>query len=129
MNAFGNFVFEPANITIALLNSSHVPVQAWYVVNAIPKSGPSATLMPRKIWLLLNRSLCYQFFNVISVESLQQELFRLPEVFHFKQDSGMPIEIKELAIRAVVSNGNNQPPVTTPHAADPAKLKKRSPGK
>jgi hypothetical protein len=36
----------------------------------------------------------------------------------------MPIEIKELAIRAVVSNGNNQPPATTPHAADLAKLKK-----
>jgi phage tail-like protein len=36
-NAFENFVFEPVNIIISLLNEHHVPIQAWYVVNAIPK--------------------------------------------------------------------------------------------
>src|SRR5512141_1947179 len=29
-NAIENFVFEPANLVIALLNENHIPIQAWY---------------------------------------------------------------------------------------------------
>ena len=34
--AVHNFEFKPTNITITLLNDLHVPVSAWYVVNAYP---------------------------------------------------------------------------------------------
>jgi len=35
--AMDNFTFLPTNLLISLLNESHVPLQSWYVVNAIPK--------------------------------------------------------------------------------------------
>lgn len=70
-NAFENFVFEPVNITIALLNSSHVPVQAWYVVNAIPKKWTISNFNAQENSVVVESiTLSYQFFNVISVESL-----------------------------------------------------------
>ena len=70
-NAFENFVFEPTNITIALLNSSHVPVQAWYVVNAIPKKWSISNFNAQENSVVVESiTLSYQFFNVISVESL-----------------------------------------------------------
>lgn len=75
-NAFENFVFEPANITIALLNSSHVPVQAWYVVNAIPKKWSISNFNAQENSVVVESiTLSYQFFNVISVESLVSGAF------------------------------------------------------
>ncbi|MEO7766310.1 MAG: phage tail protein [Ferruginibacter sp.] len=70
-NAFENFVFEPANIMIALLNDQHVPVQAWYVVNAIPKKWSISNFNAEENSIVIESiTLSYQFFNVISVESL-----------------------------------------------------------
>ena len=70
-NACENFVFEPVNITIALLNDSHVPVQAWYVVNAIPKKWSISNFNAQENSVVVESiTLSYQFFNVISVESL-----------------------------------------------------------
>lgn len=70
-NAFENFVFEPVNILIALLNDQHVPVQAWYVVNAIPKKwSVSAFDAERSAIVVESITLSYQYFNVISVDSL-----------------------------------------------------------
>ena len=70
-NAFENFVFEPVNLTIALLNDSHVPVQAWYVVNAIPKKWSISNFNAQENSIVIESiTLSYQFFNVISVESL-----------------------------------------------------------
>ena len=70
-NAFENFVFEPVNITIALLNDSHVPIQAWYVVNAIPKKWSISNFNAQENSVVVESiTLSYQFFNVISVESL-----------------------------------------------------------
>lgn len=36
-DAIENFVFQPVNLTVSLLNEKHVPVASWQVVNAIPK--------------------------------------------------------------------------------------------
>ena len=70
-NAFENFVFEPVNLTIALLNESHVPLQAWYVVNAIPKKWSISNFNAQENSIVIESiTLSYQFFNVISVESL-----------------------------------------------------------
>lgn len=70
-NAFENFIFEPTNINIALLNDMHVPVQAWYVVNAIPKKWSISSFNAQENSVVVESiTLSYQFFNVISVESL-----------------------------------------------------------
>lgn len=70
-NAFENFVFEPTNITIALLNDLHLPIQAWNVVNAIPKKWSISSFNAQENSIVIESiTLSYQFFNVISVESL-----------------------------------------------------------
>ncbi|GGC44671.1 hypothetical protein GCM10011386_41220 [Parapedobacter defluvii] len=70
-NAFENFVFEPVNILIALLNDQHVPIQAWYVVNAIPKAWSVSAFDAEKSSVVIeNITLSYQYFNIISVDSL-----------------------------------------------------------
>ncbi len=70
-NAFENFVFEPTNITIALLNDLHIPLQAWYVVNAIPKKWSISNFNAQESSVVIESiTLSYQFFNVISLESL-----------------------------------------------------------
>jgi phage tail-like protein len=75
-NAFENFVFEPVNVTIALLNSDHVPLQAWYVVNAIPKKWSISNFNAQENSVVVESiTLSYQFFNVISVESLASGAF------------------------------------------------------
>lgn len=35
--AVENFEFKPTNLMISLLDSNHLPVYNWYVVNAVPK--------------------------------------------------------------------------------------------
>lgn len=37
-NAIESFNFQPTNVIITLLNADHVPLAAWYVVNAYPVS-------------------------------------------------------------------------------------------
>ena len=70
-NAFENFVFEPTNLTISLLNDQHIPVQAWYVVNAIPKKWSISSFNAQESAVVIESiTLSYQFFNVISVESI-----------------------------------------------------------
>ncbi|MFB2121374.1 phage tail protein [Parapedobacter sp. 2B3] len=70
-NAFENFVFEPVNILIALLNDQHIPVQAWYVVNAIPKKWSVSAFDAEKSTVVVESlTLSYQYFDIISVDSL-----------------------------------------------------------
>lgn len=70
-NAFENFVFEPVNILIALLNDQHVPIQGWYVVNAVPKKWSVSTFDAERSSLVVESiTLGYQYFNIVSVDSL-----------------------------------------------------------
>ncbi len=74
-NAFENFVFEPANLTISLLNNLHVPIQAWYVVNAIPKKWSISNFNAEESTIVIESlTLSYQFFNVITVESIGSQI-------------------------------------------------------
>ena len=69
-NAFEKFIFDPTNITIALLNDKHVPLQAWYVVNAIPKKWSISSFNAQENSVVVESiTLSYQFFNVISVDA------------------------------------------------------------
>jgi phage tail-like protein len=70
-NAFENFVFEPVNIIISLLNEHHVPIQSWYVVNAIPKKWSVSNFNAEQSSLVVESiTLSYQYFDIISVDSL-----------------------------------------------------------
>src|SRR3546814_13297241 len=67
-NAFENFVFEPTNILVALLNDKHVPIKAWYIVNAIPKKWSVSTFDAEKSTVVVAIiTLCYLYIDIISV--------------------------------------------------------------
>jgi phage tail-like protein len=66
-NAFENFLFEPANVTIALLNEQHVPLHTWYVVNAIPKKWSVSNFNAQENAIVVESiTLSYQFFTVLT---------------------------------------------------------------
>lgn len=69
-NALENFVFDPVNIVIMLLNDSHAPIQAWYVVNAIPKKWSVSSFNAAQSAIVVESiTLSYQYFNIISVDT------------------------------------------------------------
>ncbi|MCO4294452.1 phage tail protein [Solitalea sp. MAHUQ-68] len=65
-NALENFVFEPANLTISLLNERHEPMQVWFVVNAIPKKWSISGFNAQENSIVIESvTLSYQYFNII----------------------------------------------------------------
>jgi phage tail-like protein len=69
-NAFESFIFDPANIIISLLNDKHIPIQSWYVVNAIPKKWTISSFNAAENSVVVESiTLSYQFFNVISTDA------------------------------------------------------------
>lgn len=69
-NAFENFVFEPVNLTVTLLNEHHVPVQAWYVVNAVPKKWSVSGFNAEQSSVVIESiTLSYQYFNIIGTDA------------------------------------------------------------
>lgn len=67
-DAMENFVFAPANILIKLLNEKHEPVQAWYVVHAIPKKWSISGFNAQENSIVIESvTLSYQFFKVLNV--------------------------------------------------------------
>ncbi|MGK6352104.1 phage tail protein [Parapedobacter sp. DT-150] len=69
-NAFENFTFDPVNVIIMLLNDQHIPIQAWYVVNAIPKKWAVSAFDAQQSTVVIESiTLSYQYFNIISVDS------------------------------------------------------------
>lgn len=69
-NAFENFTFDPVNVIVMLLNDQHIPIQAWYVVNAIPKKWAVSAFDAQQSTVVIESiTLSYQYFNIISVDS------------------------------------------------------------
>jgi phage tail-like protein len=70
-NAIENFVFQPTNVLISLLNADHLPLQSWYVVNAIPKKWQVTSFNAQENSVAIESLvLSYNYFTSISVESL-----------------------------------------------------------
>ncbi|POY37294.1 glycerol acyltransferase [Solitalea longa] len=66
-NALENFVFEPINLTISLLNEEHAPLQTWFVVNAIPKKWSISGFNAQENSIVVESvTLSYQYFHIIS---------------------------------------------------------------
>jgi phage tail-like protein len=70
INAVQNFTFQPTNVLITLLNDLHVPVQNWYVVNAIPKRVEFATLNAEQSQVAIETLvLSYNYFNILNAST------------------------------------------------------------
>jgi phage tail-like protein len=70
-NAIEDFVFVPTNVLISLLSPEHLPLQSWYVVNAIPKKIQVSNLNAQENSVVVESLvLSYNYFTTIGVESL-----------------------------------------------------------
>jgi phage tail-like protein len=66
--AIHNFEFKPTNVTISLLNDQHVPVSAWYVVNAFPVEWSVSGFNANENSLVMETiKLKYNFFKSLNV--------------------------------------------------------------
>jgi len=74
INAVQNFIFQPTNLLITLLNDSHIPVQNWYVVNAIPKRVEFANLNAEQNQVAIETLvLSYNHFNILNASTALAE--------------------------------------------------------
>jgi len=66
-DAFENFSFAPANVSISLLNEQHQPIMTWYVISAIPKKWSVSGLNAGDSSIAVESiTLSYQYFNIIT---------------------------------------------------------------
>jgi phage tail-like protein len=66
-----NFSFTPTNILVSLLNPDHVPINNWYVVNAIPKKWQVSSFNAMENTLAIESlTLSYQYFNILTPAAL-----------------------------------------------------------
>jgi phage tail-like protein len=67
-NAIESFNFQPVNLTIALLNADHVPVAAWYIVNAYPISWSVSSFNASESRVVIESiKLQYNYFKILKV--------------------------------------------------------------
>ncbi len=67
-DALENFEFRPTNLTISLLNDLHIPVAAWYVVNAYPVSWRVSEFNAERSEIAVETiKLKYQFFKTLRI--------------------------------------------------------------
>lgn len=73
--AIDEFKFKPSNVMISLLNTDHIPLYNWYLINAIPKrlevSGFNAQTNEIVVETLV---LSYQYFKYYDPVSVALEL-------------------------------------------------------
>ncbi len=70
INAVQNFEFQPSNLLISMLNDSHIPVQSYYVVNAIPKRVEFANLNAEQSQVAIETLvLTYDYFNILNLSA------------------------------------------------------------
>jgi phage tail-like protein len=70
-NAIEDFLFVPTNVLISLLSPEHLPLQSWYVVNAVPKKIQVSNFNAQENSVVVESLvLSYNYFTTIGVESL-----------------------------------------------------------
>jgi phage tail-like protein len=70
INAVQNFEFQPSNLLISMLNDSHIPVQSYYVVNAIPKRVEFTNLNAEQSQVAIETLvLSYDYFNILNLSA------------------------------------------------------------
>ncbi|MBC7849292.1 MAG: phage tail protein [Chitinophagaceae bacterium] len=67
-DAMENFIFQPVNITVSLLNEKHEPVQSWYIVNAIPKKWSISSFNAEENSIAIESiTLSSQYFTMLTI--------------------------------------------------------------
>ena len=67
--AIEDFVFEPHNVLISLLNNLHVPVASWHVFNAYPvKVSISEFNAEQNTLVIETLELAYQYYKTIGLD-------------------------------------------------------------
>lgn len=70
INAVQNFEFQPSNLLISMLNDAHIPVQSYYVVNAIPKRVEFTSLNAEQSQVAIETLvLSYDYFNILNLSA------------------------------------------------------------
>jgi phage tail-like protein len=70
-NAIEDFLFVPTNVLISLLSPEHLPLQSWYVINAVPKKIQVSNFNAMENSVVVESLvLSYNYFTTIGVESL-----------------------------------------------------------
>ena len=65
-NAIEFFDFQPINLLVSLLNSDHIPIATWNVVNAIPKRWEVSSFNAEQGAVVIETmTLSYQYFRNI----------------------------------------------------------------
>ena len=68
--SYQNFEFQPSNLLISMLNDSHIPVQSYYVVNAIPKKVEFTSLNAEQNQVAIETLvLSYNYFNILNLSA------------------------------------------------------------
>lgn len=66
-NTLENFVFEPTNVTISLLNQNHEPLRTWQLVNAWPKKWSISDFNAQDNSVVIETlELEYNYFSLIN---------------------------------------------------------------
>lgn len=70
LDAIENFNFQPTNMLISLLNSDHLPVNSWYVTNAIPiKYDISGLNADQSQIVIESMTLRYEYFRTLNLSA------------------------------------------------------------
>jgi phage tail-like protein len=73
--AMEDFKFEPSNVLISLMNSDHVPLYNWYLINAIPKRLEVSSFNAQTSELVIETLvLSYQYFKYYDPVSVGLDL-------------------------------------------------------
>lgn len=63
-----DFDYQPINVLVSLLNAQHLPLNSWYVVNAIPKKWETSSFNAMNGEVVVETlTLGYQYFKTISL--------------------------------------------------------------
>jgi phage tail-like protein len=66
--AIDNFIFNPVNISIMLLNENHIPVKCWFIAHALPVSYELGELNAEESKIVIETiTLKYNFLKEIPV--------------------------------------------------------------
>jgi phage tail-like protein len=71
IEAFENYNYKPTNLIITLLNEEHIPLSAWYVVNALPVKWELSPFNAEDSKIVIeSMTLRYDYFKSLSLSSL-----------------------------------------------------------
>lgn len=70
IDAIENFNYQPTNMLISLLNADHLPVNSWYVTNAIPiKYDISGLNADQSQIVIESMTLRYEYFRTLNLSA------------------------------------------------------------